>query len=805
MSRLATLTLSALGILIAWRMLTFTPPNHQPTGAHTAAQDLFEGLVDSGQLVIAPDAQLQIPPPDAPLAAAWRGETRQQSAMQQVRDLYGTAAGMGLQDQIKRWNRSRRLAAVRDNGAASGVTHAVWRAYDCKDDRLIDTPASVDASFGYVHQGRLRLGFSPWTAVASESDCIEWRGEFKAAGPLPLKILYVGRFMEGMPAGRSLAHAPPPAWNNRPIPSCLERNAQHTDQVGEWRIPESVWRRVPQGGWRLSATLRLHPARNPSLSSQGLRVGVSAMKTQDEKIACKPVWHAPRPGSGGTPAIWSVTTIDGVSLLDPDLHPTPEAERLGLIPLVGYGPEDYYGLGAMLGTARPGAQLTLTLDSRLQTAANAALTKKLKELDTQDSRSAERRAALVILRSDGAILAAAGHPQPPPLNQVTNWDLTAFSRVYPLANPLQMRAWEGVDRHQAAGSTLKPLIALAGLEASADRPQIDRMLRGLSVAEFKQLTGLDLASTRIDPYAGVEGGHPSGGHHTIKNFAGETLQNLLTPSPSRPKATCPGQSAAKYDLSVASALRESLNTWFSALALQLDGAAADRYQNDPRPLSKRPRPDLRLIGTMRQLGFGSSRSLLAAPPASLGERSPQMSADRIDLLGETPTPLRWIIAQSAIGQGVLVTPLRMATLAATLSDGAIVRPHLDAAWGEDPVRLKAPTPLGVDLSLIRRGMRDVVQAGTAAKAFSETDPEIWCNTYAKTGTADVAQPQKPGQKEQYGTAWLIGWHQPPGGGADRLAFACMVTHTQGFGGDVCGSIVADLLSRIPDSPSDTDG
>jgi len=804
MSRFATLTLSALGILIAWRMLTFTPPNHQPTGAHTAAQDLFEGLVDSDLLVIAPDARLQLPPPDAALAAAWRSENPEPSAMQQVHDLYVTAAGMSLQDQIGLWNRSRRLAAVRDNGASSGVTHTVWRAYGCKDDRLINTPALVDASFGYVHQGRLRLGFSPWTAVASASDCIEWRGEFNAAKPLSLNVLYIGRFMDGMPEGRSIAYAPPPAWNNRPTPACLDRDPQHTNQVGEWRIPESAWQRTPQGGWKLSATLRLHPARNPSLNAQGLQVGVSEMKTQDEAAKCTPAWHSPRPGSGGAPAIWSVTTIDGVPLLDSELHPTPEAERLGLIPLVGYGPEDYYGLGAMLGAARPAGRLTLTLDSRLQTAANAALTKKLKELDTQDSRSAERRAALVLLRSDGAILAAAGHPQPPPLSQVTHWDLTAFSRIYPLANPLQMRAWEGVDRHQAAGSTLKPLIALAGLEASADRPQIGRMLLGLSAADFKRLTGLGLTSTRIDPYAGVEGGHPSGGRHTIKNFGGETLQNLLNPSPSRPKARCPGQTAPQYDLSVASALRESLNTWFSALALQLDGTAADRYQNDPRPLNQRPQPDLRLIGAMRQLGFGSSQSLLAAPPASLGERSAQMSVDRIDLLGETPTPLRWIIAQSAIGQGVLVTPLRMATLAATLSDGAIVHPHLDAAWNADPVRLKAPTPLGLDLSLVRRGMRDVVQAGTAAKAFSETDPEIWCNTYAKTGTADVAQPQKTGQKEQYGTAWLIGWHQPPGG-LDRLAFACMVTHTQGFGGDVCGSIVADLLSHIPDSSSDSDG
>ncbi|EXJ14144.1 penicillin-binding transpeptidase domain-containing protein [Imhoffiella purpurea] len=801
MSRFSTFTLSALGILIAWHMLTLVPPDREATGARTAAQDLFEGLSRSGLLTIGPDARLQLPPPDAALAAAWRGERQETSDMRLMRDLYGTAAGTGLQDQIGLWNRSRRLSAVRDNGASIGVTHGVWRAHGCRDEHLVDTRALVDESFGYVHQGQLRLGFAPWTAVASQSDCIEWRGEFKAAEPLPLDILYIGQFREGIPNGQQRGYAPPPIWSERPTPPCLAPNRE-PGQAGEWRIPKSAWRRTPEGTWALSARLRLHPALNPSLNSQGLRVGVTVLEQKNDKGTCEPVWHPPRPGSGGTPAIWSVTTADGLPLLDRDLHPTPEAEQLGLIPLVGYGPQDYFGLGAMLGAARPAGQLRLTLDSRMQTAANAALTGTLEELDEQGPWSAERRAALVLLRPDGAILAAAGRPQPPPMNQVTHWDLAAFSRVYPLADPLRMRAWEGVDRHQAAGSTFKPLIALAGLQASADRADVARMLSGLSARDFERLTGLGLASTDIDPYAGIEGGHPAGGIHTIGNFGRETLQNLLRPSPGRPTARCPGQTAPAYDLSVASALRESLNTWFAALALQLDGTAADRYQRDPRPLTERPPPDLHLIRTMRQLGFGSSQPLLATPAETLGGRAPRMGEDRIDLLGERPTPLRWIIAQSAIGQGVLVTPLRMAALAATLSQGAIVRPHLDAAWNGNPPRFESPTPLGTDLSPIRRGMRDVVRAGTAARAFSETGPDIWCDTYAKTGTADVARTDGSGTKEPYGTAWLIGWHQPPAGG-DALVFACMVTHTQGFGGEVCGSMVADLLRRLPETPSDT--
>jgi hypothetical protein len=36
-----------------------------------------------------------------------------------------------------------------------------------------------------------------------------------------------------------------------------------------------------------------------------------------------------------------------------------------------------------------------------------------------------------------------------------------------------------------------------------------------------------------------------------------------------------------------------------------------------------------------------------------------------------------------------------------------------------------------------------------------------------------------------------------------LAFACMVTHTKGTGGNVCGPIIRDLLDRIAPAARDS--
>ena len=453
----------------------------------------------------------------------------------------------------------------------------------------------------------------------------------------------------------------------------------------------------------------------------------------------------------------------------------------------------------------PGGTLRLTIDGRLQAAARAALAEGIADLPpVAHPEREQRRAVLVLLDTDGAILAAVGQPEPPPLTRVTAWDWAAFARVYPLDDPLKVRAWEGGDRHQAPGSTFKPAIAVAGLFAAKQDAQVGAMLAGLEPGPFKALTGLGLEDTEIDPYAGAAGGHPGGDPDKIQNFKPEsgfeTLRDLFTKPLSQ---GCPGQSAGHGDLGLPSALRDSLNIWFVALALRLDGEAADRFQTDHRPLGQRPLPDLKLRNTLRLLGFGECDALFAAPPAGLVGGGPHVSADQmdLDLVGQEPIDLRFVLAETAIGQRLQVTPLRMAALAASLARGARVRPHLDAAWNGTPVRPAADPAWGLKLDLVHRGMQAVVQVGTAHAAFSKSPPAIRCHTYAKTGTAQIDSPS--GVREPYNSAWLIGWHQPPAPGRP-LAFACMVTQVKGkktTGGAVCGPIVAKLLERLAADPS----
>lgn len=801
---ISALTLITLSGLLTWRMLTLAPLNNVSGDQPTEVEILFTELVKANFLQVQADASITLPSSDQALAAVWNGKPLSKSIQRYVTDLYSSAAGSALRHDIELWNSSRRLTAVRDNAASLGATHSAWNAYHCDSDILINAEALVAESFGYVHQGRLRTGFGTWAAVTppptwdrGEADCIEWRGQFQALKPLPLEIWYIGQDGGQRSGVKTVDFLPP---RSQKLPDCVNA-AIPPSQAGSWKVAASAWQRKAGNNWALNLKLRLTPARDPSFAPQGLRVSVSP---QD----CSPQWNklaAKVNAIDHKVANWKVDTDDGVMLLTEDAKPTAKAQTLGLLPLVGYGSDDAHGLGAWLNSAISGGHLTLTLNSRIQALAQAALANALKKLPTPVWAD-ERRAALILMNANGAILAAVGFPDVPPIDQITAWDLAAFARIYPDSNPLQVRAWEGVDRQQAAGSTFKTVTALAGLTAAAEMPSIAGMLNGLNPKTFTSLTGIKLKDFQIDPLRNSG----SGGQHTIHNFQSEPLSYLLSKE-GRAKG-CPGQGTDKYDLSLVSAVRDSMNTWFVSLSMLLDGAAADRYRGNSQPLCQQMAAtssastssadasavNLRLATAMCELGLGSKQSLFANPPPMFKATVPKAVADQIDLLNNAPGNLRWVIAQAAIGQGTLVTPLRMATIAASIAAGKQVTPHLDAIWNTEISGQRTESGDGKsvwrsDLTLLRRGMQAVVQNGTAHTAFLKTPPAIRCHTYAKTGTAQVARRDNSGQLENYGSAWIVGWHQPPGIQVP-LAFACLITHTQDTGGEVCAPVIAEILS-----------
>jgi cell division protein FtsI/penicillin-binding protein 2 len=145
--------------------------------------------------------------------------------------------------------------------------------------------------------------------------------------------------------------------------------------------------------------------------------------------------------------------------------------------------------------------------------------------------------------------------------------------------------------------------------------------------------------------------------------------------------------------------------------------------------------------------------------------------------GAVPTPTdKAELAATAIGQArVLVSPLDMAMLAASIDTGTVRKARLVVGAPDDNA---ATHSLGKGLvENLHEMMAGVVASGTAA------NQGLPAGTYAKTGTA------------QYGTgnplptdAWLIGFN-------GDIAFAALVVDG-GNGGPTCGPIVAKFLDSV---------
>jgi len=158
----------------------------------------------------------------------------------------------------------------------------------------------------------------------------------------------------------------------------------------------------------------------------------------------------------------------------------------------------------------------------------------------------------------------------------------------------------------------------------------------------------------------------------------------------------------------------------------------------------------------------------------------------------------------AIGQGyVTVTPLQMATVAATIANGGTrYRPQyvkrIEAPDGSVR-REMAPEVLGfadVDASVldhVRSGMRDVVmnERGTGRRARV---PGI--AVAGKTGTAQVVSLSeasgKGGRERTRDHAWFIAYAPAD---APTIAVACLVEHAGGGGGAIAAPIVGEVLAH----------
>ena len=195
------------------------------------------------------------------------------------------------------------------------------------------------------------------------------------------------------------------------------------------------------------------------------------------------------------------------------------------------------------------------------------------------------------------------------------------------------------------------------------------------------------------------------------------------------------------DLSLQSAFAQSCNTAFVGASTGLGGTV--------------------LPGTAKLFGLGTS--IHPGLPA---------------FGGSVPAPATPVdLAATAIGQGkVLVSPLSMAGLAATVGSGSYHAPVLVAGSADAKVAAR-PLPAGVAASL-RSMMAEVVTSGTTAGA------QLPPGTAGKTGTAEFGGGANPATH-----AWFVGYR-------GDIAFAVLV-YGGGVGGAVAAPVAASFLLAVP--------
>ncbi|MGE0083471.1 MAG: penicillin-binding transpeptidase domain-containing protein [Desulfococcaceae bacterium] len=739
-------------------------------------ESLFRSLWEEKLITALPDDRLELSPPDSILIQKAQhpdlADTEEMKKQEKLlKALYHSPPGRVIRTQINLWNETRFLTAIRDNRPGFAEQPVCqWQAYESEHPewQFIRTGNLVPEDYGYVNAGKLVPGYTDWLTAFSLSEPVEFRTTVEVKSNAPVTVQIIGKPV--LPLS--------PAFEK--ILPCPKKNCT-ADQADAFQISLKPGRH--------SLVIKVAPVKNNETEVSGLLIRKTK---QNEQSVFK--WFRPEPPEVSlASAPVRIFTSDKILLADEKGNPTEKCMELGLLSLVGTGEKSRFALWNLLHHAHGrDTDIFLTIDSRIQQAAQKALKKKIDEFHTYAD---DRKAAVIVLNAEtGAILAAAGYPLPP--LGVHPWDLASFAKVYSIKNPMQVRAWQGVDGDYMPGSTFKPVTALAAMTAAEHDESISGFLKGYSQNGFEKNTGLSLNCEAYAPFE-EKCGEPNN-RLTIDNFKVLIGKKLIYETPQH---IFEGDSL----LGLKEAIRESLNVWFIRLALLTDGKDAAAYDN---PLAGQQKPDIpnfHLVQTARELGFGDMPMDLAFAPENVKfalRRNPEKESEGDVLFGNAGKPdlmnpkgpLTWILAQNSIGQGVTATPLQMARVAASICNGHLINPFL-IQWDKKK-KSHSPKLKGGSLSLLYEGMNAVPKSGgTAGDAFAKF-PEIRDRVFGKTGTANI------GKQREYFTAWFTGWHKKAEEKPEipDLAFACMISHAHGTksdtGGSVAAPVIADMLDRI---------
>jgi penicillin-binding protein 2 len=391
--------------------------------------------------------------------------------------------------------------------------------------------------------------------------------------------------------------------------------------------------------------------------------------------------------------------------------------------------------------AKQGNNVRLTIDLKLQEAAEKALQYGIHLAQANKQWYARAGAIVALDPTDGSILAMASSPSYDPsvyAGHVTEPELaaagltnnTAEAKNYPSLN----RATDGT---YPPGSTFKPVAALAAMQENILSP-------------YAYL-----------PCTGTYSSPQDRSHRTFHNWDPNVNQAMDLPT----------------------ALAYSCDTYFYRVGNEFYNLPADRGQ----PMQK----------WAEMFGFGKPTGVDVGPEASglvptIGWRE-QHFTSAVDKLWKPGDSI-----ELAVGQGdLLATPLQMARLYAALANGGkLVTPHVlmdvespnGAAVPVPPT--PAPKKVGVDsaaLRVVQKGLWEATHMpfGTSYSVFGKFPVSI----VGKTGTAQkvVSLPGYTGLQNQ---AWWCGY----GPYDSPKLVVCALIENGGYGGDVAAPAAAQVFA-----------
>jgi cell division protein FtsI/penicillin-binding protein 2 len=547
------------------------------------------------------------------------------------------------------------------------------------------------------------------------------------------------------------------------------------------------------------------------------------------------------------------------SLIEPNGILTDSAFENGMADIVGLGPTTFGSLTQKLVGARNLSGLVkLTIDPELQRLTRDVLSENIR-CNPRNRRANPAacddatRGTVVVMDADagpsgGEILAVATWPQMG--RGLGAWDLAALDAGRPSDSPIAGNGWRAHDKSSMAGSTFKPVTAIAAIQRVIDSGDetLSAILLGTSpLADLERHLHIRRAEKEWPGHGSCKAVTPSppGTGNVIPamndkgnvvrcigNARKENAVPVLLPDNIVSYRNVCGGPARRFGL--CEALAMSSNLYFGGLALYLD---APRFEGSPEP--PQAMPDLALARMTRRLfpdglGEGVSRDahrhnfLLARGLLARGqplnvmrlEASPFILPAEAARVAPTDGPRQLDLALNGVGQAVTATPVVMATVYASLGSRTIIRPtlvRLDTARGQRGDPLEGQPLLTVPpgrqeqyeqlMTQIQRGLNGVITEGTAACTGPAHCPFKWKENlpqeqlrnsiFLKTGTATLSD---EGDDHAVYSAWIAGWVDPPrgipSGVTGRVAIACHIARTRDSGGTACAPIVGALIRAL---------